>query len=228
MENSIGLVESLRVTGPATPRPRAESYSPDFQVCLPYHGAFVWHVGHDDVVADANRVLFVAGGEEYRVSHPVQGGYAELIITVRPTLLTEMLGVPERQLAGHPLFRQRSRPAEMRLQRLGIECLHRCSHASWDHLAGENGQSTPVVVRGGGEAQPSPSGSSTRQEHPRTSRRWCGSPRGSNVGRRPASIHRVQPHRGRAAATPGVAALGVRSSGCPGPDGLASTWGLES
>lgn len=137
MENGIGLVENLRVTSPPVTSPRVESYSPDFQVCLPYQGAFVWHVGHDDVVADANRVLFVAGGEEYRLSHPVQGGYAELIITVRPTLLAEMLDVPERQLGGHALFRQRSRPAEMRLQRLGIECLHRCSHANWDHLAGE-------------------------------------------------------------------------------------------
>jgi AraC family transcriptional regulator len=137
MENGLGLVESLRVTGPPASRPRAESYSPEFQVCLPYHGAFVWHVGHDDVVGDANQVLFVAGGEGYRVTQPLPDGFAELIVTVRPTLLAEMLGLPERQLSGHALFRQRSRPAEMRLQRLGIECLHRCSHASWDELAGE-------------------------------------------------------------------------------------------
>ncbi len=137
MESGLGLVESLRVTGPPAPRPRAESYSPDFQVCLPYRGAFVWHVGHDNVVGDANQVLFVVGGEGYRITQPLQDGFAELIVTVRPTLLAEMLGLPERHLSGHALFRQRSRPAEMRLQRLGIECLHRCSHASWDELAGE-------------------------------------------------------------------------------------------
>lgn len=57
MDNAVGLVESLRVAGPRSPRPRTESYSAQFQVCLPYHGAFVWHVGQDDVVADPNQVL---------------------------------------------------------------------------------------------------------------------------------------------------------------------------
>ena len=137
MESGIGLVESLRVAGPRSPRPRAESYSPDFQVCLPYEGAFVWHVGQDDVVADPNRVLFVAAGEGFRLSQPVHGGYAELIITIQPCLLADMLGVPERQLPGHALFRHRSRPAEMRLQRLGVECLHRSSRDGWAGLAGE-------------------------------------------------------------------------------------------
>lgn len=137
MQNRVGLVESLRVAGPRSPRPHAESYSPDFQVCLPYHGAFVWHVGQDDVVADPNQVLFVSGGEGYRLSQPVRGGYAELIATVQPSLLAEILGVSERQLSRTVLFRQRSRRAARRLQRLGAECLHRYPHGSWDGLAGE-------------------------------------------------------------------------------------------
>jgi AraC-like DNA-binding protein len=137
MGNAVGLVESLRVAGPRSPRPHAESYSPDFQVCLPYHGAFVWHVGQDDVVADPNQVLFVAGGEGFRLSQPVHGGYAELIATVQPELLAEILGVSERQLSSTTLFRQRSRPAARRLQRLGAECLHQHPPESWDGLAGE-------------------------------------------------------------------------------------------
>ena len=40
--------------------------SPEFQVCLPYSGLFIWHVGHDDVIADANQVLFVTAGEAFR------------------------------------------------------------------------------------------------------------------------------------------------------------------
>ena len=98
LENEVGLVECLCVSGPAAPLPRAESYSPDYQVCLPYRGAFVWHVGKDDVVADPNRVLFVTGGEGFRVSQPIDGGYAELIVTVEPRLLSAWLGLPERQL----------------------------------------------------------------------------------------------------------------------------------
>jgi AraC family transcriptional regulator len=137
MENGIGLVESLRVAGPRMPRPRSESYSPDFQVCLPYHGAFVWHVGSDDVVADLNRVLFVAGGEGFRISQPIHGGYAELIVTVRPERLAEMLEVSEHRLADHALFRQRSRPADLSLQRLGAACLHRSYREDGNELAGE-------------------------------------------------------------------------------------------
>jgi hypothetical protein len=41
-----------------------EDFSPEFQVCLPYSGRFVWHVGRDHVIADANQVLFVTAGVE--------------------------------------------------------------------------------------------------------------------------------------------------------------------
>lgn len=137
MECEIGLVERLRVAGPRTERPRDERYSPDFQVCLPYCGAFLWHVGNDDVVADPNRVLFVAGGEGFRISQPIHGGYGEVIVTLSPTLLGEMLGVPERHLAAHALFRGRSRRAGTSLQRLGVECLHRDARGDVDELAGD-------------------------------------------------------------------------------------------
>ena len=129
-EPAFGLVENLRVAGPRASGARGGSYSPHYQICLPYRGAFVWHVGRDDVVADPNRVLFVTGEEEFGVSRPVHGGYAELIVTVRPDLLAELIGVPERRLADHIRFRQRSWPASAALQRLGIEFLH--SHAQGD------------------------------------------------------------------------------------------------
>jgi AraC family transcriptional regulator len=124
VETAFGLVENLRVAGPRASGVRGESYSHHYQVCLPYHGAFVWHVGRDDVVADPNRVLFVRGEEEFGVSRPVSGGYGELIVTARPDLLADLLEVPERRLADHVLFRQRSAPASAALQRRGIEFLH--------------------------------------------------------------------------------------------------------
>jgi AraC-like DNA-binding protein len=137
LESSLGLVESLQVGGPPAPKPRADSYSPDFQVCLPYRGAFVWHVGHDDVVADPNRVLFVTGDEPFRLSRPVRGGYAELIVTVRPDGLADLLGIQERRLPEHAMFRQRSQPASPALQRLGIEFLHRRAACAGDLAADE-------------------------------------------------------------------------------------------
>ena len=122
--HASGLVEALEVRGPRGPKPRAESYSPDFQICLPYRGAFVWHVGHDDVVADPNRVLFVAGDEGFRISRPIDGGFAEIIVSMPAALLSELLDVPASHLASHEIFRQRSRPAPPGLQRLGMELLH--------------------------------------------------------------------------------------------------------
>jgi AraC family transcriptional regulator len=131
-----GLVEDLRVSGRRTGRARSELFSPDFQVSLPYHGLCVWHVGRDDVVADATRVKFIRGGEGYRVSRPVDGGHGEMLVTVPPALLSELLGVSERRLADHDLFRARSRPADPRLQRMGAECLARRGRP-WSALAQE-------------------------------------------------------------------------------------------
>jgi hypothetical protein len=77
---SVGLVEDVRERGMVCEG--AESFSPRFQLALPYRGFFVWHVGGDDVAGDANQAIFVTGGGEYRISHPVRGGYAELMLSL--------------------------------------------------------------------------------------------------------------------------------------------------
>src|SRR5919199_18193 len=106
LESSIALVENLRRSGNGH-NGRGEEYSPDFQVCLPYRGFFIWHVADDDVAADSNQVLFVSGGEPFRVSEPVPGGYAELIVTPDPEVLAEIADAPESRLPVHPLFQRR-------------------------------------------------------------------------------------------------------------------------
>ena len=139
LHSPVGLVEHVcrhGVPPPLSPRAPA-GFSPDFQVCLPYRGFFIWHVGGDDVVSDANQVLFVASGESYRVSEPVPGGYAELIITPRPTLLAELLDVPTARLSSHRLFRRRYRRADVRLQLLRARLLHETNSGTWDSLAAE-------------------------------------------------------------------------------------------
>ena len=93
-----------------------ESYSPEFQLALPYRGFFLWDVGRDSVVGDANQALFVSGGEAFRMRHPLPGGYAELIVTPTEPLLEEMAGGPGRSVRLHPLFRRRSRRIDPRLQ----------------------------------------------------------------------------------------------------------------
>lgn len=68
----------------------------------------IGHVDRDTVVADANQELFVRGGEKYRLTGPVPGGYAELIITPDLELLSEIAHVNGRPLTEHPLFTRRS------------------------------------------------------------------------------------------------------------------------
>ena len=134
---SVGLVENLCRQAPrggAGP----EDFSPEFQVCLPYSGIFVWHVGHHEVVGDANQVLFVAAGESYRLSDPLPGGYRELIVTPTLSVLAEIANTSEDHLTRHPLFRRRSRRTDPWLQHLRARFLHWATDASGvDDLAAE-------------------------------------------------------------------------------------------
>ena len=131
----MAVVEDLRSAGARRSRPD-EDWSPQFQVCLPYDGLFVG-VGADDVVGDANQVLFVRGGESFRLSQPACHAYAEMIVTPDPALLADVAGVCEATLAGHELFRRRSCRADVRLQRFRSWWLHRMRTRGLDEMAGE-------------------------------------------------------------------------------------------
>src|SRR5262249_2153857 len=109
----------------------------EFQVCLPYRGLFVWHVGGEDVVGDANQVLFVSGGEAYRLTDPLPGGYGELIVTPNLELLAELVQTAPHRLPLHPLFRRRCRRADPGLQVLRARFLHRASNGGGDGLAAD-------------------------------------------------------------------------------------------
>src|SRR5262249_29962319 len=120
---SIGLVEDVRDGGMR--QEGAASFSPRFQLAFPYRGFFVWHVGSDDVVGDTNQALFIAGGEEYRMSHPVRGGYAELIFTPADCVVSELANGTKGGLRAHTLFQRRSRRIDLRLQ------IFRASFRAW-------------------------------------------------------------------------------------------------
>ena len=115
-DSTVARVEDLR-SAPAARRPRAESYSPDFQICFPYAGLFVWHVGRDVVVADANQLLFVTGGEPFALSQPRPVGFRELIITPQRGVLEALTGQSLPALGSTPLFRGRRCRANAALQR---------------------------------------------------------------------------------------------------------------
>jgi AraC-like DNA-binding protein len=130
------LVEDLQGAGLDGPSP--PGFSPDFQVCLPYGGAFVWHVGRDDVVADANQVLFVTSGETFRISQPVSASYGELILTPSRAVVDELTHENGARPAAHPLFRRRSRSADPCLQRRAALLRHLGRHGWADSLIGDD------------------------------------------------------------------------------------------
>jgi AraC-like DNA-binding protein len=126
--SAVGLVDDLRRGGD---HPGAEDAPlPDFQVCLPYRGLFVWHVGGEEVVGDANQVVFVCAGEGSRVRGPLAEGYGELVLTPRLDVLASITRVHEGLLRQHPLFRLRARRAEPRLQLLRARLRSRGASAS--------------------------------------------------------------------------------------------------
>ncbi len=117
LHSTIALVEDLDVRDVVVPRGGAD-YSPRTQVCLPYRGLFVWHVGGEDVVGDPNQVLFVPPGEQFAVTQPQRDGCGELIITPDPRVLVDLVGESDRTVRAHPLFQRRNRRADPRLQYL--------------------------------------------------------------------------------------------------------------
>jgi AraC-like DNA-binding protein len=88
------------------------------QLVFPYRGTYVRHVGRDSAVADANQVLFFNAAERYRVSHPVAGGDASLVVVVDEALLREV--APPGLLKDGALLRDGG-PLAFRRQRLRID-----------------------------------------------------------------------------------------------------------
>ncbi len=135
-ESRIGLVEDVRCLG-VHPKTSPEDFSPNFQVCLPYRGLFVWHVGGDEVVVDPNQVVFVAGGESFYLSQPLCSEYAELIITPDVEILADLTNADEDRLAFDPLFRRRSRHADVSVQFMRARFLQTVVCGDFDRLAAE-------------------------------------------------------------------------------------------
>jgi AraC-like DNA-binding protein len=68
----------------------AEECASQTHFVFPYRGLYLRHVDSDLAVADANHVLFFNEGQGYRVSHPVAGGDASLVLSVNPETLREI------------------------------------------------------------------------------------------------------------------------------------------
>ena len=140
-------------------RPKSsEEWSHTTHVVFPYRGVYVYHVGPDDAVAEANQVVLFNAMESYRVSHPVEGGDACLSITVGPELLGEL--APRHQLreGDPPAFRRLRLRIDPRAQVLVALLRHGLTRHGAESLEAETlaftlmrralGQRTSHVARG--------------------------------------------------------------------------------
>ncbi len=143
-------------------RMSAEDYSPAFQVCLPYRGAFVWHVAHDAVVSDANTVLFVRSGEPYRISQAVSEGYGEIIVTPAPRLLEEILQTDVASLGRHEAFTQRRRVTSAALLRARSDWLRVSARGAVDGLEADEAMVSLLRLAFGAAPARVGSGAATR------------------------------------------------------------------
>jgi AraC-like DNA-binding protein len=137
LDFTVGLVEDLR-RSPVPAEKGSEGFCSDYQICLPYRGLFVWHVAKEDVLGDPTQIVFVRGGEAYRMSSLSERGYAELIVTPDIEILAELAHVNGRPLFEHPLFRQRTVRATPQLQAARARLLHSAScRSDWECLHAE-------------------------------------------------------------------------------------------
>jgi AraC family transcriptional regulator len=106
----LGRIEDFSAPGDC-PAPRG--HSPEYQLVVPYAGAFEYHLGAKTTLLDATRVLFVGAGEDYADAHVAGHGHDSIIITPHLSLLQELCGhaVPSR----HPAFRCVTKPTTPRM-----------------------------------------------------------------------------------------------------------------
>ena len=137
LDTGTVAVKNVRCLGMCRHR-SAEECAAATHLVFPYRGVYLRHVGREQSVADANRVLFFNSDEGYRVSHPVDGGDSSLVLAVSEPLLRELAPVQlaiRRDAFG---FRAQSLRIDGRAQTLVALLRHSLQHGSIEPLEAES------------------------------------------------------------------------------------------
>ena len=86
------------------------------EIVFPRAGVFVRHIGFEEIVADANQVLFFNGHEIYRVSHPILAGDDCTSFVFLTDVLAEALDLYHRVIRADPQCPYRLSHGLLRLQ----------------------------------------------------------------------------------------------------------------
>ncbi|MCA0031569.1 helix-turn-helix domain-containing protein [Mesorhizobium sp. B263B2A] len=114
-----------------------EECSTATHLVFPYRGVFVRHVGRNDVVAEANQLLFFNAAETYQVSHPVEDGDACLDLVVEEGQLRELAPKGQLRTGDRLAFRRQRRRIDPRAQALVALLRHSLSRNVAETLEAE-------------------------------------------------------------------------------------------
>jgi AraC family transcriptional regulator len=89
LKTAIAVVRDVSCRGTCRHQTTEECAS-SLQLVFPYRGVYVRHTGAEEAVAEANQVLVFNPHEGYRVSHPISGGDASLVVVVDEAQLREL------------------------------------------------------------------------------------------------------------------------------------------
>src|SRR5205085_6086193 len=104
---------------------------------FPYRGAFMRHVGKEDTVADANRVIVFNPCQEYQISHTVSGGDDCLSIMVDAAALDELSPAELLSDRSSGVMSEQSFPIGPRSQALSAILTHGLRSRKMDALEAE-------------------------------------------------------------------------------------------
>jgi AraC-like DNA-binding protein len=116
----------------------AEECSTATHLVFPYRGVYVRHVNREEVVAEANQVVFFNQSESYRISHPVAGGDACLSLAIGESLLHELAPKEQLQKGGALVFRRQRQRIDASAQILVAQLRHSLSRNKDEPLEAES------------------------------------------------------------------------------------------
>lgn len=136
LDSALVSVRTVRCLGTCRHRSGMECASHTHLV-FPFRGVYLRHVAGDQVVADANHVLFFNRDQGYQVSHPVAGGDTSLVLSLVEPMLAEL--TPRSLLAStDPLsFNQQHLRIDARAQALVMLLRHSLEIGSIESLEAE-------------------------------------------------------------------------------------------
>ena len=136
LETDTVALRNVQCSGTCRHRSAEECVSATHLV-FPYRGVYLRHVGSDQVVADANHVLFFNAGEGYQVSHPLAGGDASLSLGLSEPLLRELAPSSLLHDRGTLGFRRQHQRIDPRAQALVALLRHSLENGSIEPLEAE-------------------------------------------------------------------------------------------